>query len=616
MKDQEYFNKFAQDYGVYQVYRTQEYERILDASGIKKEAKDKRILEIGCGSGAFSFRLAKSGFQVVGMDICAKLIKLTSKENKMNAAFVVADGLNLPFKNESFDLIFCGAFLHHLPGQIPSLLSDFFRVLRAKGKVYFFEPYSPCLNSLLHYWVFKMNRTEDERAINPNKLKHKFKKNGFVNFQWQKIKKIKYADSVYFLEKDPLVKRIIGLVRKLTNEYLIPNICFVGSVQKAEKAVKKIIVSTHDSLYPIRGGGAIRTLKTAEEFKRRGHRIIIIAPADRINEVSGIKMRWLYPPRKQYSQILSSLKFNLRLLIKFLQSIEETDIFFIHNTIAAACLPLLKIFFPFKFVLDITDIHAEYLSIGKRNIFEKILTPYILKYEYYIIKSADFIIVVTKAMKNLLISKGIAEKKIRVVYDGTDIEEFSTQKEPGSEYGVIHLGIIDRQHGVELFTQTIPIILKEYPNARFFFVGGGREVPNIKKMAVTLGVMNNCVFTNHLSCEQARRYLKKAVIGVIPRRDCLPNRIITTLKLYEYWASATAVISSGLEGIKEIAEDRKDILVFESSDVKELARKVIFLLHNKNVRNDLIKNGLITVEKFQWKNLIPKIADFSLDSGL
>jgi glycosyltransferase involved in cell wall biosynthesis len=379
---------------------------------------------------------------------------------------------------------------------------------------------------------------------------------------------------------------------------------------------KNIIISTHDSLCPIKGGGALRTSKVAYEFKKRGHNVIIIAPTDGIGELNGIKVFWLRPPMKQRSQILSTLKFNFRLLRKFLKFIKNTDIFFIHNTIAAAALPFLRKIFKFKFILDITDIHAEYLCIGERNIFEKILTPYLLKYEYTIIKSADLIIVATKAMKAFLISKGINNNKIKVVYDGTDKDNIPQEKEKDAEYGIIHLGAIDRQHGVEAVIKTIPFVIKEVPEAKFFFVGGGRELLNIKKLAKKLGVINNCIFTDFLPCKEAREFLKKATIGVIPRKDILPNRIITTLKIYEYWASKTAVISSPLEGIKEIASNNDNILWFQPADTEDLGKKIIFLLNNKEFKERLIKVGLITVNKFDIEESASQIADFSFGYSL
>lgn len=378
------------------------------------------------------------------------------------------------------------------------------------------------------------------------------------------------------------------------------------------KNIKNIIVATHDSLFPIRGGGALRTLKVAEELKKRGHNVIIIAPTDGIEELSGIKVHWLHAPRKQYSQILSSLKFNIRLLIKFIQFVKNTDIFFIHNTIAAVNMLFLKPIFGFKFVLDITDIHSEYLYIEKRNIFEKILSPYLLCFEYSIIKSADFIIVATKVMKVFLVSKGVCAEKISVAYDGAEIDKMSKDKDSDAAFNIIHLGSVDKQHGVEFIVKAAPSIIFNFPKTRFFIIGGGRSLLKIKSLAKKLDVYNNFIFTGILNCEKSRQYLKKASIGVILRQKNIPNNIITTLKLFEYWASATAVISSRLDGIAEVAQDNKDIIFFDPGVAEDLAEKVCFLLGAAQKVEELRNQGLATVKNFTWDTIIPQIVDIVL----
>ena len=374
-----------------------------------------------------------------------------------------------------------------------------------------------------------------------------------------------------------------------------------------------IIVSTHDSICPIKGGGALRTIKAAEEFKRLGHAVTIIAPTDEVGEISGIKVHWLHAPKKQRSQILSSIKFNVRLFRKFLQFAGTTDMFFVHNAIAAATIPFLRRFYRFKFVLDITDVHAEYLAAARRNLFEKLLTPSILAVEYWIIGSADRVIVVTRAMKDLLVKNGIAANRIEVIYDAAEIDKIEPGKEAGSENAVIHLGTVDRQHGVELFIEAIPLVAAARPDARFFIVGGGRELQNVIKLAEKLGVRGLCVFTDTLPCDEARRYLRKAAIGVIPRHDELPNRIVTTLKVYEYWAGQTAVVASRLEGIVEIAEDGRDILFFRAGSAADMAEKIIRLLGDRALTASLARQGAETVRKYTWSNTVPKIAEFALN---
>jgi glycosyltransferase involved in cell wall biosynthesis len=374
----------------------------------------------------------------------------------------------------------------------------------------------------------------------------------------------------------------------------------------------RIIVSTHDSIHPLQGGGALRTLLCAREFKRRGHDVMIIAPTDGTGELHGIKVHWLHAPRKHRSQVLSSLKYNVRLLRKFFQFAKQTDMFFIHNTISAVTMPFLKPFFSFRFVLDVTDLHAEYLPIGKRNWFERLATPPLIWMEYAIVRSADTVIVATEAMKRRMIEKGVEGKRIHVVYDGAEMEEIESRKDPGAEKNIIHLGLVDRQHGVDLLIRAIPGVLSKHPNTRFFIIGGGRELSAVRQVAEDLGVQSACTFTGHLPSHEARTYLAKCAIGVIPRPDVLANRIITTLKIFEYWASKTAVVASRLEGIAEIAEDGKEVLFFSPDNPVDLAAQLNRLLDTPILLDQLRENGYQAALRFSWSHQVPQIVDISL----
>lgn len=370
-----------------------------------------------------------------------------------------------------------------------------------------------------------------------------------------------------------------------------------------------IIVATHDSLHPIKGGGALRTLKTAEEFKKRGHNVVIIAPTDGTSEINGIKTEWLRGPSKQRSQILSSIKFNLRLLVKYLKFISWTDMFFVHNTIAASALLLLKPFYKFRFSLDITDIHAEYIRIGKRTILETLVTPLLLFIEYRIIKLADNIIVASHAMKKVLVEHGVSIDRIEVVYDGAETDMISADKQADYYFNIIHLGLTDKQHGVDILIQALPEVLDAFPHLKCVIVGGGRELANIKSLARNLAVYDNCIFTGQLPCHEAREYLKMANLGIIPRRDNLPNRIVTTLKLLEYWASGTCVLSSRLEAISEIGKENVNITYFEAGSPADLAVKIKIMLSSPALLELLRNNGVSAAYTYSWDRLIPRIAD-------
>lgn len=70
---------------------------------------DLRILDVGCGSGALTLPLSKISSRIIGIDFSDLMLK----KNPCNY-LINADASLIPFKNESFDLVFCSDLLHHL----------------------------------------------------------------------------------------------------------------------------------------------------------------------------------------------------------------------------------------------------------------------------------------------------------------------------------------------------------------------------------------------------------------------------------------------------------------------------------------------------------------------
>jgi ubiquinone/menaquinone biosynthesis C-methylase UbiE len=101
----------------------------------------ERGLEIGAGTGYFALNLLGAG--ALGSAVCTDISPGMLAALEANAArlghtveTVATQAEDLPFADESFDLVFGHAVLHHLPE--PALaLSEFRRVLRPGGTVVF-----------------------------------------------------------------------------------------------------------------------------------------------------------------------------------------------------------------------------------------------------------------------------------------------------------------------------------------------------------------------------------------------------------------------------------------------------------------------------------------------
>jgi len=103
---------------------------------IKYVKKGDKILDLGCGNGRLYKILKNNGVEYTGIDISKKLIEIARK-NYPKARFIVADALNLPFKEKEFDLVFAIALLHHIPTENLQLrvLKNCFKILKKNGLI-------------------------------------------------------------------------------------------------------------------------------------------------------------------------------------------------------------------------------------------------------------------------------------------------------------------------------------------------------------------------------------------------------------------------------------------------------------------------------------------------
>jgi len=98
--------------------------------------KGLHVLDICCGSGMISEYYAKSGGKVTGVDLSEEAIERTKarkKRYKFEAEFKVANAINLPFPDNSFDIVSVHDGLHHLK-EPKKAVKEMVRVAR-KGVV-------------------------------------------------------------------------------------------------------------------------------------------------------------------------------------------------------------------------------------------------------------------------------------------------------------------------------------------------------------------------------------------------------------------------------------------------------------------------------------------------
>jgi SAM-dependent methyltransferase len=122
----------------------------LKKVGAGRWPKDVRIVELFCGRGNGMHALERLGFShVEGIDLSARLLA----EYRGRSPVHVGDCRQLPFENESRDILIVQGGLHHLavlPDDLRMALAEAHRVLRREGLLVAVEPWPSLFLSLVH----------------------------------------------------------------------------------------------------------------------------------------------------------------------------------------------------------------------------------------------------------------------------------------------------------------------------------------------------------------------------------------------------------------------------------------------------------------------------------
>ena len=108
---------------------------VLEAGEV---ADGDRVLDVACGTGVVARRavnLAGKTGRVVGIDIDEPMLDVAQRLGP-GVDWRIGDAMDLPFADESFDVVICQAGLMFFPDQIQAV-SEMARVLRSGGRAVF-----------------------------------------------------------------------------------------------------------------------------------------------------------------------------------------------------------------------------------------------------------------------------------------------------------------------------------------------------------------------------------------------------------------------------------------------------------------------------------------------
>lgn len=205
----------------------------------------------------------------------------------------------------------------------------------------------------------------------------------------------------------------------------------------------------------------------------------------------------------------------------------------------------------------------------------------------------DRAIAVSGSTRDFLVrQRHVPARKVQLIWNGAPLEEFAPvapekaqalRAELGIPAGALVVGVVGRlneQKGHRYLVQAAPQVLAQVPTARFLIVGDGDLMGELRGMASALEVADRVVFAGH-------RADVPTVLGALDVFCISSTYEGAPLALFEAMAARKAIVSTAVDGCREVLEDRGTGLLVAPRDPVALAQALIEVLSKADLRESL-----------------------------
>ena len=366
-----------------------------------------------------------------------------------------------------------------------------------------------------------------------------------------------------------------------------------------------------DMLYDLQleghGAGTTHTMALFENLKKIGNEVDLFVLAKPKDAAPYKRANISYLPILNIP-LLRGVSYQLILFFYYLlYQTKHTKPHVIYSRISSLTISplILSQLLKIPYIVEINGLGVDEMKLSNTS---KLLIQIFKLSEKLNYKHAKKIVAVTQGVKEgIMALYNIPDDKIAVIENGANTDLFRSmnrekaRKELKLDDNCKYIGFsgaFSQWHGLEDLVKSAPLILKEVENTKFLLIGDGKLKEQIVQMVNDLNLTDNFIFINRVPYEEVPKYVNIFDVCVILKKKDIPG---SPLKLWEYMACGKPVIATNTEDFKVLEEYNAGILV-DPEKPEEVADAIITLLKNKELREEMGKNGWrYVVENRSWE---------------
>ena len=244
---------------------------------------------------------------------------------------------------------------------------------------------------------------------------------------------------------------------------------------------------------------------------------------------------------------------------------------------------------------------AVVYHIHGKQFFIELPAPYsfigyiIERYLFPLLYSRTQIQVISRTTKDDLVSLGIKEKNIHIVYCGVNgkVNLPITKHQKFSTPTLLYLGRIKKYKRVDMLVRLLPQIIQYVPTAQLIIAGWGTEASSVTDSSMRSGLRKRIRILGPVTETEKRNLLQKSWVFINPSINEGWGISVIEANLH-----GTPAVAFRVRGLSESIKDGKTGVLVDSE--KGLIDAVIKLLMDEKLRNTLRTNAQKWASTFSW----------------
>jgi glycosyltransferase involved in cell wall biosynthesis len=274
-----------------------------------------------------------------------------------------------------------------------------------------------------------------------------------------------------------------------------------------------------------------------------------------------------------------------------------------------------------KIILDIHDILPEFFASKFGTSRQSFMFKLLLLAEYLSVSLSDHVIIANDLWHERVATRTGSTERCTTVINYPDPDLFQSRRRSvsaGDKFIVTYPGTLNTHQGLDIALQAIAELKETNPEIVLHIYGEGPAKASLLDLSTELKLSDSVQFHNFLPCDKIAEVMALSDLAVVPKRasSAFGNEAMST-KIMEFMSLGVPVVVSRTKVDTHYHNDSR-VMFFDSENPHDLARAILLLRHDPQLRAHLEANASAYVSQNNWhekKKVYLKLIDDLASSG-